>query len=287
MILSHNIKNLDNVTESMALEEMLSSDVIVTKRGHLRDSITYLGLNNFTDKFILDIDDNIEENINSRLNDVNSAKISIDISLMERKSLAELFSIIAKLALNNNITIVIIYSLAKYSPPCDKSQPNNKVKPVSNFFSGWSSRPGLSVLSVVGLGYEKDKAVGAIEYLESSNAFLYVPYSVEEKYFDDVLKENSKLLDHFGVNNRFVYQLESPTETIYSLDAVISANKNKYKVVLLPFGPKLFYALSLVSCIPHPEVSVWYVSGEEEDGDSSQDREVSRLIGFKFDIIGA
>ncbi|TOQ09230.1 transcription elongation factor GreB, partial [Vibrio parahaemolyticus] len=117
MILSHNIKNLDNVTESMALEEMLSSDVIVTKRGHLRDSITYLGLNNFTDKFILDIDDNIEENINSRLNDVNSAKISIDISLMERKSLAELFSIIAKLALNNNITIVIIYSLAKYSPP--------------------------------------------------------------------------------------------------------------------------------------------------------------------------
>lgn len=145
----------------------------------------------------------------------------------------------------------------------------------------------MPVLSVVGLGYEKDKAIGAIEYLESSKAFLYIPTSNEDKYFDDVVRENAQLLDQFGIKNRFIYKLESPTEAIYALDTVISANKNKYKIVLLPFGPKLFYALSLLSCIPHPEVSVWYVSGESGDGDSSQDRKASGLIGFKFDISGS
>ncbi|MGR5287407.1 transcription elongation factor GreB [Vibrio maritimus] len=283
-MLSYSIKNFGNIANDSVLDEMVSSDFIITKRGKKRDSISFLGASNFHNKSILDYTDDVENILKNYQDTQESTKVSIDISLIDRKSLADLFSIIAKLAITHPYEVCIVYSLAKYAPPSEHVYPNSIVKPVSHFFSGWSSQPGMPVLSVVGLGYEKDKAIGAIEYLESSKAFLYVPASNEESYFDDVVSENANLLDHFGLNNRFLYQLESPMEAIYSLDTVISSNKSKYKIVLLPFGPKLFYALSLLSCIPHPEVSVWYVSGENGDGDSSQDREVSSLIGFKFCI---
>lgn len=284
---NYNIKNFDNISENLIINEMISSDFIITKRGTLRDSISFLGESKFTDKTIIELSDDVESILNSYQEKCRKTKIAIDISLIDRKSLAELFSMIAKLALKHHYEVCVIYSLAQYAPPSDHVHPNSIVKPVSHFFSGWSSQPGKPVLSVVGLGYEKDKAIGAIEYLESSKAFLYVPTSNEEQYFDDVVKENNQLLDQFGLNNRFIYKLESPTEAIYSLDTVISANKYKYKIVLLPFGPKIFYALSLLSSIPHPEVSVWYVSGESGDGDSSQDRNAASLIGFRFDISGA
>jgi len=283
---NYNITNLRNIVNETAKKEMLESDFIITKRGKLRDAISHIGESIFQNSIILDITDNLEDTFVKHQPINTVTKVTIDISLIDRKSLADIFALIAKMAIDYNYEIKIIYALAKYSPPSGEVHPNNKVKSVSHFFSGWSNRPGMPVLSIVGLGYERDKAVGAIEFLESSEAFLYIPHSSEEKFYIDVCEENSQLLENFGSDNQFDYKLESPIETIYSLDSVISSNKHNYKVVLLPFGPKIFYALSLLSCIPHPEVSVWYVSGESEDTDSSQDREVSKLLGFSFHING-
>ncbi|EAP95645.1 transcription elongation factor GreB [Vibrio splendidus] len=285
-MLNYNIKNLDNINETSVTDELVSSDFIITKRGKYRDALSFLGESTFVNIQTIDISGDIEGALKEHKKQYQKTKLSIDISLIDRKSLADLFSLIAKLAVNHIYEVCIIYSLAEYAPPSKHISPNSNVKPVSHFFSGWSNQPGMPVLSVVGLGYEKDKAIGAIEFLESSEAYLYIPTSKEESYYNDVVSENSQLLEQFGLNNQFIYQLESPIEAIYSLDTVISANKSKYKVVLFPFGPKLFYALSLLSCIPHPEVSVWYVSGESGDGDSSQDRKVAGLIGFRFEISG-
>jgi hypothetical protein len=282
---NYNITKITNIDNDSAKSEMLESDFIITKRGDIRDAISYIGSELFQDDKVLTLDrDNIELLLKQRHGTEQSTKLSIDISLIDRKSLADLFSTLARLAIEHIYEISVIYSLAKYAPPSGENCPNNDVKPVSNFYSGWSNRPGMPVLSIVGLGYEKDKAIGAIEYLECSKAFLYIPQSMEENYQKDVLNENSSLLEYFGKKSQFSYKLESPTEAIFSLDSVISANKNNYKIVLLPFGPKLFYALSLLTCIPHPEVSIWYVSGESGDSDSSQDRDISTLLGFKFCI---
>ncbi|WP_318491431.1 transcription elongation factor GreB [Photobacterium leiognathi] len=281
----YNITNIINLDTTSVEREMLNSDFIITKRGVNRDAITYTGLQERLNDKILCIDiDDVEGCLKQNQENGPSTKISVDISLIDRKSLADLFSILAKLAIEHCYEVSIVYALAKYAPPSGEILSNNNVKPVSHFFSGWSNRPGMSVFSIVGLGYERDKAMGAIEFLESSEVCLYIPQSIEEDYFTDVITENSSLLEHFNKRYQLLYRLDSPIEAIYSLDAVIRANKNKYKVVLLPFGPKLFYALSLLTCIPHPEVSVWYVSGESGDRDSSQDREVSSLIGFKFCI---
>ncbi|WP_206646013.1 hypothetical protein [Pseudoalteromonas phenolica] len=270
--------------ENSVKEEMLSCDLIISNRGRLRDAISFIGEDAFDSIPILEINNKLEENIEIKSSNDDTTKIGIDISLIDRKTLAGLFSTLAKVALKYQFEIRIIYTLAEYTPPSGESHPNNNVKPVSNFFSGWSSRPGLPILSIVGLGYERDKAIGAVEFLESSEAFLYLPKSNEQRYYSDVMKGNKRLIECYPDNHQFAYDLESPTQTILSLDAVINAYKNKFKIVLLPFGPKLFYALSLIISVHHPEISVWHVSGEQDDTDSTQDRSVSGLIGFSFCI---
>lgn len=283
---NYKITNLKNIDNDLVENEMLHSDFIITKRGKVRDAISFFGESKFSGLEVLEINNDIRKSLQDRKAENKTTKVSIDISLIDRKTLADIFSTIAQMATDHEYEIKIIYALAKYTEPSGQVHPNNTVKPVSHFFSGWSNTPGLPVLSIVGLGYEKDKALGAIEFLESSEAFLYVPKSFEERYYSSVLEENSRLLSFFGEKYQFIYHLESPIDAIYSLDSVISANKNKFKIVLLPFGPKIFYASSLLSSFAHPEVSVWSVSGESEDNDSSQDREVTGLLGFSFKIHG-
>ncbi|TMP23750.1 transcription elongation factor GreB [Pseudoalteromonas rubra] len=288
MFKSYVIEILGSVHDDDELIKKLQrSDFIITKKGNTRDVVSYFGGRiNPLKQIIFDCLDTglIKEKLKALWSNGKKITISLDISLIDRKTLAEIISIIGKATLNSPIQILLIYSLAKYTPPSGEYVINSSVKPVSPFFSGWAQRPGLPTLSIVGLGYEKDKALGAVEYIESSDNFLFFPQSAEKEYSSDVEVMNEALIKSAKSKELMKYNVEQPTDTLYSLDSILSSVKNKYKVVLFPFGPKIFYALSLLAAIIHPEASVWYVSGECGDKDSSQDREISSMTGFEFTI---
>ena len=172
MISNNNISNIHNLDIESVEKAMLDSHIILTKRGEYRDSISYLGQSKFDKSHILnasDTIDTIEKEIKNKalIQKLNELNISIDISLIDRKTLANIFTIIIKLGSEIQFSINIIYTLANYSPPSGALESNNLVKPVSPFFSGWTNRPGLPIMTIVGLGYERDKAMGAIELLIS------------------------------------------------------------------------------------------------------------------------
>jgi len=286
------IENLKDISQKTVKAVIENSDLLLTVHGEHRSVVRLIGAVNLESILVIDVKNiettqeitkNIERlTLENKLE--NSIKISIDISLISRKNLAEIISILAKSSKNVDIELNILYSLAKYSPPTDDLISNSEVMPVSRFYAGWPKKPGLPVMSIVGLGYEKDKALGAIEYVESSKAVLYLPNSEETSYRNDVEKENENILRCVPKEDKVNYSVESPVETIYSIDSLLSANKASYKVVLFPFGPKIFYASSLIASIPHPETSVWYVSGEEKDNNASQDRECVSFLGFSCKI---
>lgn len=208
--------------------------------------------------------------------------IGIDISLIHRKTLAEIFSLI--LHNKKTISLYIFYSLAKYAPPPAETFPNERVESVGIPFSGWSTKPGLPVTAIVGLGYEKSKALGAIEYLESSSSLLLLPKSSEEQYRDDILNQNDTLLSFTPASLKIDYEVQKPVDTILLLDSLIAGYKNDTKLVLLPFGPKIFFACSLVAAIANPEVSVWHVSSVDHQNSLNQDRLIVDTFGFSCSI---
>ena len=171
MISDYYIRNIYNLTDLDNIQTvMCSSHCILTMRGDYRDVITHIGASRFKDCKVIDIREgieNIEEELNSfEIIEESKLKISIDISLIDRKSLASIFALIAKIAIQRVCSVSVIYTLAMYTPPTGELESNNLVKPVSNFFAGWSTRPGLPIMSIVGLGYERDKAIGAISMLK-------------------------------------------------------------------------------------------------------------------------
>src|SRR5947207_11718086 len=75
-----------------------------------------------------------------------------------------------------------LYSLASFSEP-PKSQPvNTHVGPISPPFAGWWTEPDRPTAAVVGLGYEEDKALGAVEHLQPGEVWVFTPQSVVAAY---------------------------------------------------------------------------------------------------------
>jgi hypothetical protein len=209
--------------------------------------------------------------------------ILLDISSMPRPYMAAVVSALNRLAEAKPYRVILIYSLAKYTPPPSSISPNITVNSVHPQFSGWTSMPGKPIAAIVGLGYERNKAIGAVEYLQTSDWWLFLPNSAEPKFRAQVNKMNKSLCDSTDSRRRLEYDVHSPIKTYAVLEALVSNAKKTFKPVLLPFGPRIFFFLSLLVSLTHPEASVWYVSGEADDPKTDRSAS-SHLIGLDFEL---
>ncbi|MGF6609473.1 hypothetical protein OKW45_004395 [Paraburkholderia sp. WSM4175] len=191
-------------------------------------------------------------------------RILVDVSCLPRRIVASMFAALASQGLWSEVDLWLIYNPARYVPPATGSlEPNRRVAPVHPVFAGWISRAGLPVRTVVGLGYERGKALGAVEYIQSSDYVLFIPESPEKRYRAKVEQHNRQLIRAASDAQVFDYDVLQPVETFQMLGGLVAGMKGQYKPVLLPFGPKILFAVSLLVALVHREVSVWHVSGEE------------------------
>lgn len=213
------------------------------------------------------LDDSWEEGFRELLESTNreaeALSVLLDISSMPRCVMAGIMAMLDDFTANKNeINIVVAYCLAKYSPPSDRYFANKKVKPVHPHFTGFSLDPGLPVAAVVGLGYEKGKALGAVEYIQSANSWIFIPISEEKKYYKKVEQHNQTILKSVSERQKFVYSVHSPIHILSKLESLVSILTYTHKTVLLPFGPKIFFFCSLLTSLVHKRCAVWDVSGE-------------------------
>ena len=203
--------------------------------------------------------------------EVACPRIFIDVSAFPRTMLASLMDALRCITVEGiNVQLTLAYRLAQFTPPPnDPSPPNRRVAPVRPSFAGWPRRPGLPVHLIVGMGYERYKAQGAVEYLQPAVLSLFSPASPIQEFADQVLHRNRLLLDNTPKDRIFEYQVLEPAVQLAQLSSMLAALITSTKPVLLPFGPKIFFAVCLLMSMAHQEVSVWHVSGEEHEGSSA------------------
>lgn len=192
-------------------------------------------------------------------------RIFLDVSAFPRTAIACLMSAFSEIAARGAcLNITLGYRLAQFTPPRnDPAPPNRRVAPVGTSFAGWPRRPGLPVHLIVGLGYERDKAQGAVEYLQPSFLSLFTPQSPIQEFAEQVSQRNRLLLENTPLERVFAYEVLEPAVQFAQLSSMLGALVGSTKPVLLPFGPKIFFAVCLLMSLAHQEVSVWHVSGEE------------------------
>lgn len=191
-------------------------------------------------------------------------KVVIDISCIPRKVMAEFLACLVDKTTFEEIELIVLYSLAEFTPPSENELANLSIEPVHKFFAGWSTPETKPTSLILGLGYEPDKAEGASEYFEPSDQWVFIPRSPVPEFLGQVNKNNLNLIQETDENHLIEYNVADPEMTYGQLELVISSLIRTSNPVLLPFGPKIFFFLCLVQCLTHPELGVWQVTSNED-----------------------
>lgn len=195
------------------------------------------------------------------------SRIFVDVSAFPRRILAAVLDAIRAAVVDGAlVNLTLAYRLALFSKPSDLPAPaNRRVAPVHPNMAGWPRVPGLPVHLIVGLGYERGKALGAVEYIQPAHLSLFFPESPEVRFAKQVQARNHELLEGIREESVFHYPVMDPSSQFALLSSLLQALVTNSKPILLPFGPKIFYAVCLLVSFRFSEVSVWHVSGEEDE----------------------
>lgn len=205
----------------------------------------------------------------SELSEANEFHVFIDVSCMSRENMGEIFSCLQELAEEITVKISIGYCLAHYIRPPDIRFPLiRRVAPINPTFSGWGAPASMPVDTIVSLGYEEGKAIGAVEYLEPRNRWVFIPHSPESRFLHDVKKHNNLLIES-AYGKTIDYEVLRPADTYFQLLSLVAGLITESRPVVLPFGPKIFFAISLLVAMRTGKVSIWHVEGDDETPDAS------------------
>jgi hypothetical protein len=195
--------------------------------------------------------------------------VMIDISVMSRLMLADMCILLRRLTESAPISLLTAYVPSDYTKP---GEPHvlSVARPVRPEFAGWSSRPDLPLAAIIGLGYEEGLALGAMEYLNPSKVWAFVPVSDEPRFLSDVLKANEIVQKQF--DSAFIqYALQKPIRLRSKLDELIRGVTGRFRIVIVPFGPKLFSWISMI-------VASTELGGKSRCGGLALTHRVLRLI---------
>lgn len=212
-----------------------------------------------------------------------SVRLLIDISSFSRVRLASLIEILRDPALKRQFSVEFLYTLALYSPPPEEVPLNSHVGPVLPSFAGWSDDPDRGVAAIVGLGYEQDKALGAVEHVQAAEVWTYAPKSEIREYERVLSGANRALLESVSKEHQLSYEVGSPLNLYAKLESLVYRLGRERNVILFPFGPKLFALCSLLVACYHSDAAVWRVSAE--DLEPAIDRLASKFVyGIKAEF---
>lgn len=206
-------------------------------------------------KIIEILDANIGEYLVNRVN----LNILIDYSCMTRVWYATIINyFLNKYSRLQNLNLFFSYSPAEYTPPLE-TRPNQYMGPIPSMYRiSTASRP---TALIIGLGYEKYRAIGLTEYIDPKLTYLlYSNPAFDTRYIKNIEKNNEELIESVGTKNVFTHPIGDLVATESLLTSLYLSLRGEYIVIIAPLGPKPFALLSLLLASRYPDIDVWRVS---------------------------
>jgi len=212
-----------------------------------------------------------------------SIRLCVDVSSMSRFRIATIVASLFEGA--DNVAVDFLYSIAAFSgPPKDALTPITVCGPAVDTFAGWSVEPEVPQAAIIGIGYEEEKAVGAWEFLEPAEAWVFRPSGEDLRYDRALEKANRNLWRLVPRQNVIDYRVDQPFDCFAALEALTYGKTSSRRVTLVPFGPKIFtLSCLLVGCLYWPRIAVWRVSSGQLE--PAVDRVANgKVIGLRVDF---
>jgi hypothetical protein len=209
-----------------------------------------------------------DEQLRSRLDtalamakrDSRELRVCCDISSLSRLRIAMVVDAARSFSSVSKVRLDFLYAAPTFSPPPEPLFANGHVGPILPSFAGWTAEPELPVSAIVGLGYEPDKALGAVEHLQAGEVWTFEPVSAIAEFTQALHDANGTLLDFVPLERRLRYRLERPFTLFSALQSLAGSCLRSSNPVILPFGPKMFTLASLLVACRYTDLAVWRVS---------------------------
>jgi hypothetical protein len=191
-------------------------------------------------------------------------RIFVDISAMSREMIANVILAVQAARNTRDIEITVAYAPSKFSGSY-RPAPIRSASPIKRSLAGWSSQPEKPLGTIFGLGCEPGLALGALQFLEPDKGWIFQPKGVDSKYDAAMKKANAHIEDIFDVS-MFNYEITKPTPARARLESLLSAVSDSFRLIVVPFGPKIFAWLALTTVVfgARSGVGVWAFSSKEQ-----------------------
>lgn len=216
--------------------------------------------------------------------EVATRRLLVDVSSMSRRRIAAFVETLCMRSWTAPTTIDFVYALGQFNEPPDENDiANTHVGPVSARFAGWAVQADLVPAVILGLGYEQDRALGAVEHIQPGDVWAFRPVSELSSYEAAVRSANEILLELIPKSHVIDYDVQRPLECYGKLQSLAAVLGEEANPILVPFGPKIFALCAMLVAAVDRRCAVWRVSAE--GADVAQDRVASGLVcGLSVDI---
>lgn len=203
--------------------------------------------------------------------------VAFDISTMTRSWHGAIISQLRLESYASQVETFFAYAPAQFAPPHLSTVPNEFVSPVEGFAS--LSTPDKPVALLIGLGYERESALGLQQLLDPAMTVLMIPRSGGgDKYHELVLRNNSEMLQRTAEEWVFDYSLSEPANTFAMLASIVGGIRQSYRVVLASLGPKIFGIMCFLLASKFSDVSVWRISSGVHSRPKDSYADLQRLV---------
>lgn len=184
-------------------------------------------------------------------------RFSLDVSSLDREKIARILQAFFFHA-KEGCSLRMVYYPSCFYEPERRLEEVTSFGPVTPAFIGVTDLACSNTKLILGAGFEYGRAVSAIDLLEPSETFCYYPAGTDPR-FEIAIRDNNLDFSFLGPGDQLLaYDLLDPRSLFFDLMSSLSNFIEVGNVIILPLGPKIFAAVSIVAALcHHPHVMVW------------------------------
>lgn len=185
-------------------------------------------------------------------------RVLLDYSSMTRAWYSGLLSGIEEVQGKARVEVWFSYSPAKFEDPLE-SPANACAGPLGDYCG--LDLPEKPSALVVGLGYERYRSLGLLQYVDPAIAFAsYTEPAMDERFSRTVLVNNGPMLQRLPSSHIYRHPMDDLQRTGNMLRSLCEGLCDDYRVILAPLGVKPFALLCLLLARQLSGLDVWRVS---------------------------
>lgn len=189
-------------------------------------------------------------------------KVLIDVTSMTRAWYGSIIKCLAQERNLVDIEVHFAYTPSQYTPPSPSYPPNRIVAPIPGFIG--NTLPDKPTALIVGVGYDRDRAIGLKDYLDPQLTFaFYANPSTDLRFAEQVKQVNRDFFNELPENHQYTYPIQDPVATFKLIESVANGLRHDWRVVLCSLGPKTFSLCCFLLATLYRDLSIWRVSADQ------------------------